>query len=239
MCPSCKGMISVPHASQPDAKEDEELVSVRKFSEQELAFIRREGLGAYDAYIGSAVKKYWQFALLADLLQKRMQPLQDTILDIMRPQAQWEEETIIHNNCIDYLNKKMQDFFSILFQLNDRFVQDLDRVLYQDDLQVIIGFANQVGANMMRMKKFHEAIYETPLPGVYPYPELLSIMKGWAPAIWQTMNNVCSELKTLSVRKEDDSAWRSLQFCFSPPSMHEFFYHKMGLPEYTKGLLED
>ena len=209
---------------------------MRKFSDDELNLIRREGSGAYEAYIGGAVRKYWQFNLTADLLSKRIAPLQSSVLNIMRPQQIYDHEVISHTQFVTFINEKTEEFFGILYQLCDRMVNDLDKVIYQDSLEPIIGFANQMGVLIQRLTRFHESIYEKPMPAVAPYTDLLGAMKGWAPFCWQSLNNVKDELRHLAQRKQNDSSWKAIQMSFTPPTMHEFFYWRMQLPEPEAGL---
>ncbi len=229
-CPSCGSMITVPRESSVQ-EEEEELVVSRKFTDEELTLIRREGSGAYEAFIGGAVRDYWQFTLVADLLGKRLLPLQATVLDIMRKQEVYERDVVTHTQFVQFINEKSEEFFGLLYLLADRMTNELERVLYQDDLNTIIAFANQLGIILGRLKDFHDSIYQKPLPTVYPYPELQGILKSWAPFCWQNMKNVIEELKHLGVRKQTDSSWKRVQMSFSPPTLHQFYYHKLQLPE--------
>jgi DNA-directed RNA polymerase subunit RPC12/RpoP len=238
-CPSCGTTITVPSSSQMEEEREEELVVVRKFTDDELNLIRREGSGAYEAYIGGAVRKYWQFTLLADLLAKRMQPLQRSVLDILRKQEQWDRDVVSHGQFVNFINDKTIEFFGILYQLCDRMVNDLDKVLYEDNLEQILVFANQMGTICQRLTAFHDSLFERPLPAESPYTELQGIMKGWAPFCWQHLNNVIDELKALGVRKQTDSSWKVLQMSFTPPTLHEFCYWRMNLPEAEPELFKD
>ncbi len=238
MCPSCGTMITVPAVSQFDEKV-EELVVQRKFTDEELDLIRQEGAGAYEAFIGGAVSKYWQFALVADLLTKRLSPLQQSVLDLMRRQVIYDREVVNHGPFIKFVNAKAEEFFGILYMLTDRLAGELDRVIYEDNLSQIITFSNQVGVVILRLRKFHDSIYEQPLPGEYPYPELQGIMKSWAPHCWQSIKNVTEELRQLSVRKRNDGSWKAMQMAFAPALLHEFYYHLKFLPEPEPDLFQD
>lgn len=226
-CPHCGQSLRVP---DPLDEKPDELVQHKLFTEEELALIAHFDPEFRDMALGLSHSRYWQYTLAARLIQHEVQPMQGVVLDIAREQAKLDEWLKDHDRFIALVRDKANEFFGILYLLQDMMVNQFEPSLRQDSVERIVDAVRRMSMAFQRLTDYHQSLFATALPPEYPYQELQGIMKGWVPFCWQSVRSMAEKMQVVRVQRRCTVLEQRLQASFAPPTLSQFFITINYLP---------
>ncbi|RMD80130.1 MAG: hypothetical protein D6820_07190 [Lentisphaerae bacterium] len=192
------------------------------FQPEEWALLQQEDYDILERLMQLDRSLWWECGACGILIEARLRLIHDNLYppreNFYHPGTRDEHVAFVY-----HMQQMIQEFFDINNFLYRILTHDLLRVCVRNNLLAILQFADNLSRELIRLRDFHDRLYEHSLPQEQPFPEVQSIMVSWAPYLYERLDDCAKQLLDKSQRVRGAWSDARLHSSIFPSNVPKFF----------------
>ncbi len=235
VCPACEHNFVVPSRSKAAKQENVSVPVAREISGEEraqLAVVDEELLSFLD---GATNKNCWEHGLVAALMRRVLEPLQQKICE-RRCQFNVVEAKLFKSNAVGNAGSGIDGVFEAIMKNKLRLYriinEDVDKALYNNSIADLISFQTKLKEWGGMLLEANELIYRLEIPNNQTCSRLLELLAKWIESDISVLVGLADHLAQVYREGGTNINVFEYQVSLVPPHLTEYSSERMKL--YTK-----